>query len=212
MPGLPPRNQAYSYQQDGDGLRLSSPILPTNNPFREIPQHGPRNIAWGHFYRSRLAWLVCALENDRAHIEPYSSSIAAINDDIRIELQTIMLMAQQPEFLCDPVFLWRCGRVIRDVEGLREEFFRTLEYIRRTRILRARHLLDEQYESMIDRTMAQMLEMVRSSYSSTARDVFDLGHFGSREDEKKEILWVYQRQGKFCSEWVSSDEVEEEAE
>lgn len=102
--------------------------------------------------------------------------------------------------------------MIRDVQGLREEFYKTLEYIRRTRALRARHLLDEQYERMIDRTMAQMLEMVRSSYSFQASHVFDLVHFRRTEHEKKKILWAYQRRGKFCSEWVSWDELEEAAE
>ncbi len=211
-PGLPPRNQASSSQQDSGILRLSRPILPTNNPFREIQQPGLRNVAWGYFYRSRLSWLVRALANDRAHIEPYSNSIAEINEDIRMALETIILMAQRPEFLCDAVFLWRCRRVIRDVQGLREEFYKTLEYIRRTRALRARHLLDEQYERMIDRTMAQMLEMVRSSYSFQASHVFDLVHFRRTEHEKKKILWAYQRRGKFCSEWVSWDELEEAAE
>jgi hypothetical protein len=147
--------------------------------------------------------LLSGLEDDRAQIEPYSNSIAEINDDIRMQLQIILLMAQKPEFLCNRVFLWQCGTVIRDVQRLREELYRTLEYIQQRKIMRDRHLLDEQYASMIDQSMAQMLEMVRDSYGSTASDVFDLGHFGSSDDEKKAILWLYRRQGKFCSEWVS---------
>ncbi|KAK5451676.1 hypothetical protein LTS15_007936 [Exophiala xenobiotica] len=198
VPSLPQRNQAY--QQDDDGLRLWGPILPTNKPFRGTPQPGARNVAWGYFYRSRLGWLLSALEDDRAQIEPCSNSIAEINHDISMQLQIILLMAQKPEFLCDRVFLWQCGTVIRDVQRLREELHRTLEYIQQTRMIRDRHLLDEQYASMIDQSMAQMLEMVRDSYGSTATDVFDLGHFGSSDEEKKVILWLYRRQGKFCSE------------
>ncbi|KAK5205253.1 hypothetical protein LTR47_003457 [Exophiala xenobiotica] len=197
VPSLPQHNQAP--QQDDDGLRLWRPILPTNEPFRDTPQPGPRNVAWGYFYRSRLGWLLSALEDDRAQIEPYSHSIADINDDIRMQLQIILVMAQKPEFLCDRVFLWKCGTVIRDVQHLKEGLYRTLEYIQQTRMMRDRQLLDEQYQSMIDQSRAQMLEMVRNSWASTARDVFDLGHFGSSDDEKEAILWLYRRQGMFCS-------------